>query len=94
MTDESGSKRFDHRPGRARYVALYRDGANSYFRFVHVQFPDGMIPPPTINMGVPHSGVHEFGRADTQEEIALLYDTTQQSVSRWMKNQAPTLGET
>lgn len=78
---------------RARYVALYRRGhGKSYLRFVHLDFPDGMIPPATISLGVPHAGVHEFGLADTQEEIARLFNTTQQSVSRWMSNPAPALG--
>lgn len=77
---------------RVRYVALYEAGGKSYFRFVHVEFPDGMIPPPKIGMGVPRGGVHEFALADTQEEIAALFRTTQQSVSRWMRNQAPPLG--
>jgi hypothetical protein len=76
---------------KARYAAMYETGekGKNYFRFVYLEFPDGMIPPFKIEMGVPQHGVHEFGLADDQHALASIFSTSQQNVSRWLKNKAP-----
>lgn len=79
----------------ARYVALYETGerGGNYFRFVRLEFPDGMIPPPMIEMSVPHHGIHVFTylHADTQAAIGSLFGIPQQTVGRWLKREAPEL---
>lgn len=79
----------------ARYVALYwrpDDLGGSYFRTLLLRYEEGMIPPPVIKlaMGAP-AKEHEFFYANTQTEIATIYGLSQQTVSRWLRRQAPDL---
>jgi len=78
---------------RAQYVAMYETGerGGNYFRFVYLDFPEGFIQPLVLELGVPLDGVHKFVWADDQHAIALAFNTSQQNVSRWMKNRPPEL---
>ena len=78
---------------KARYAALYRTGrrGGNYFKFMYLDYPDELMPPPIIRMGKPMEGIHEFVWADDQHSLALAYDTSQQNISRWLKNTAPKL---
>jgi hypothetical protein len=79
---------------QGRYVALYHRSpelGGNYFRVVDIDFPAGMIPPPTLRMHVPLSGTHDFVWAPTQDDAAQAFSTSQQNVSRWMRNDTPEL---
>ena len=76
--------------GRSHYVAVYRhpepDSARMLLRRVVIDYPFGLIPPPTISLHKPLDGPHEFAHAGdgTQAEIAKLYGVSQQTIGRWI----------
>lgn len=71
---------------RSQYVALFETGKKgaNYFRFAYLEYDDGLIPPPKVSV----HGV-EYTYSPNQYTTALIFKTTQQNVSRWMKNKKP-----
>lgn len=52
---------------------------------IYLEIPEGMIPPPTITLyRTPNEYVFHY--APDQQTIAKLWNLTQQTVSRYMKN--------
>lgn len=68
---------------RTQYVAMFETGerGRNYFRFAYLEHDDGEIPPPVIPIGKA-----EYVYAQDQQEIAHAFGTSQQNVSRWLKN--------
>ena len=66
-----------------QYVAMFTTGTkgNNYFKFAYLQVEDGLIAPPII----PINGV-DYVYAPDQLSIAKAFNTSQQNVSRWLKN--------
>ena len=70
---------------RAQYVALYEIDGKKILRFIYLEYPDGMIPPPEIRLGKPLESVHTYTYAEDQSAIAAMYGVSQQAVSRWSR---------
>ena len=73
-----------------QYVAMFETGekGKNYFKFLQIEAPDGYILPPIIEASIPHQGIVQFIYAPDQESIAKAFNTSQQNVSRWLKNRA------
>lgn len=66
---------------RSQYVALFKLQTDNFFRSAYLDFERGLILSPIINIG----GV-EYIYSPNQYTIAKTFKTSQQNVSRCMKN--------
>lgn len=77
---------------KIRYAALFETGTKGrkFFRFAYLELPSvEYIPPPVLELCVPTKGLHTFAYAPDQSYLAKAFKTSQQNISRWLKNKEP-----
>jgi hypothetical protein len=78
---------------RHQYVAMFETGqkGQNFFRFAYLEIPEGYMVPPVIKIGIPKlsGSMADFVYAPDQAWMAKVFRTSQQNISRWMKNVDP-----